>query len=107
MKFVVAATIPLGTLCLRASAAMTANERPNILFIYLDDLGYGDISCYNPESKIQTPNFDRVAAMGVRFTNAYVQSPICGASRMSYYTGRYVRSHGSTWNNFPLRVLSE
>lgn len=42
--------------------------------------------------------------MGVRFTNAFVQSPICGASRMCFYTGRYVSSHGAAWNGFPLRV---
>jgi arylsulfatase A-like enzyme len=42
--------------------------------------------------------------MGVRFTNTYVQSPICGASRMSFYTGRYASSHGAQWNGFPLRV---
>ncbi|MFT5787127.1 MAG: arylsulfatase A-like enzyme, partial [Ascidiaceihabitans sp.] len=53
---------------------------------------------------LQTPHFDRVAAKGVRFTNAYVQSTICGASRMSFYTGRYVSSHGAAWNGFPLRV---
>jgi len=45
-----------------------------------------------------------VAAKGVRFTNTYVQSPICGASRMSFYTGRYASSHGAQWNGFPLRV---
>jgi arylsulfatase A-like enzyme len=47
---------------------------------------------------------DRLAAMGVRFANTYVQSPVCGASRMSFYTGRYVSSHGAAWNNFPLKV---
>src|SRR5271167_2633123 len=46
----------------------------------------------------------RLAARSVRFTRAYVQSPICGASRMSTYTGRYVQSHGAAWNGFPLRV---
>ncbi|HRF08448.1 MAG TPA: sulfatase-like hydrolase/transferase, partial [Xanthobacteraceae bacterium] len=44
------------------------------------------------------------AARGVRFTRAYVQSPVCGASRMSFYTGRYVDSHGASWNGFPLKV---
>ena len=45
-----------------------------------------------------------MAKRGVRFSNAYVQSPICGPSRMSFYTGRYMRSHGSHWNGWPLRV---
>ena len=45
-----------------------------------------------------------MAQRGVRFSNAYVQSPICGPSRMCFYTGRYMRSHGSHWNGWPLRV---
>ena len=49
-----------------------------------------------------TPNLDRLAALGVRFDNAFVQSGVCGPSRMSYYTGRYVSSHGATWNRVPL-----
>jgi len=53
---------------------------------------------------IRTPNIDALAARGVRFSRTYVQSPICGPSRMSTYTGRYVRSHGSDYNNVPLRV---
>lgn len=53
---------------------------------------------------IRTPNIDKLAKRGVRFDKAYVQSPICGPSRMSFYTGRYVRSHGSTWNDIPLKV---
>jgi len=61
------------------------------------------LSCYGA-SQIETPNMDWLASRGVRFNRAYVQSPICGPSRMSYYTGRYVRSHGSTWNGFPLRL---
>ena len=75
----------------------------NILFIMYDQLRFDYLSCAG-HPHLHTPNFDRVASMGVRFTNAYVQSPICGASRMSFYTGRYVSSHGAQWNGFPLRV---
>ena len=75
----------------------------NILFIMYDQLRFDYLSCAG-HPHLHTPNFDRVASMGVRFTNAYVQSPICGSSRMSFYTGRYPSSHGAQWNNFPLRV---
>ncbi|MEM7752679.1 MAG: sulfatase-like hydrolase/transferase [Pseudomonadota bacterium] len=75
----------------------------NILFIMYDQLRFDYLSCAG-HPHLTTSNFDRVAAMGVRFSNAYVQSPICGASRMSFYTGRYVGSHGASWNGFPLRV---
>ncbi len=68
-----------------------------------DQLRFDYLSCAGHPS-LQTPNFDRVAAKGVRFTNAYVQSPVCGGSRMSFYTGRYASSHGAHWNGFPLRV---
>jgi arylsulfatase A-like enzyme len=75
----------------------------NILFIMYDQLRFDYLSCAG-HPHLHTPNFDRVAAMGVRFTNAYVQSPICGGSRMCFYTGRYASSHGAQWNGFPLRV---
>ena len=75
----------------------------NILFIMYDQLRFDYLSCAG-HPHLHTPNFDRVAAMGVRFTNAYVQSPVCGGSRMCYYTGRYASSHGAQWNGFPLRV---
>lgn len=68
-----------------------------------DQLRFDYLSCAG-HPHLHTPNFDRVAAQGMRFTNAYVQSPICGASRMSTYTGRYTSSHGAQWNGFPLRV---
>lgn len=75
----------------------------NILFIMYDQLRFDYLSCAG-HPHLHTPHFDRVAGMGVRFTNAYVQSPICGASRMCFYTGRYASSHGAQWNGFPLRV---
>lgn len=68
-----------------------------------DQLRFDYLSCAG-HPHLQTPNFDRIAARGVRFDRAYVQSPICGPSRMSFYTGRYVSSHGAQWNGYPLRV---
>lgn len=75
----------------------------NILFIMYDQLRYDYLS-YAGHKTLQTPNFDRLAAKGLNFTNTYVQSPVCGASRMSTYTGRYVSSHGAAWNKYPIRV---
>ncbi len=75
----------------------------NILFIMFDQLRFDYLSCTGHPS-LETPHIDRLASMGVRFDRTYVQSPICGASRMSFYTGRYVHSHGVAWNNFPLKV---
>ena len=78
-------------------------DTPNVLWIMADQLRFDYLSCYG-HPHLHTPHIDALAARGVRFTNAYVQSPVCGPSRMSAYTGRYVRSHGSTWNGMPLRI---
>ena len=75
----------------------------NILFIMCDQLRWDYLSCYG-HPRLATPHIDALAAKGVRFTRAYVQSPVCGASRMSFYTGRYVQSHGASWNGVPLKV---
>jgi arylsulfatase A-like enzyme len=75
----------------------------NILFIMFDQLRFDYLSCAGHKT-LHTPHMDRLASKGVRFSHVYVQSPICGASRMSFYTGRYVQSHGAAWNNFPLKV---
>ena len=79
------------------------NSKPNVLWIMADQLRFDYLSCYG-HPHLHTPHIDALAQRGVRFDNAYVQSPVCGPSRMSAYTGRYVRSHGSTWNGMPLRV---
>lgn len=63
-------------------------SKPNILFIFGDDLGYGDLSCYGA-TKLSTPNIDRLANNGIRFTNAYTTSATCSQSRVSLLTGRY------------------
>lgn len=78
-------------------------EIKNILYIMYDQLRFDYLSCAG-HPHLHTPNFDRVAEKGVRFSRCYVQSPICGASRMSAYTGRYCQSHGAQWNGFPLKV---
>ncbi|WBU59266.1 sulfatase-like hydrolase/transferase [Paracoccus albus] len=75
----------------------------NILFVMFDQLRWDYLSCTGHPT-LKTPHIDAVAAKGVRFTRTYVQSPICGSSRMSFYTGRYVHSHGAHRNNFPLKV---
>ncbi len=63
-------------------------RQPNIVVILTDDLGYGDVGCYNPESKIPTPNLDRLAQAGLRFTDAHAPSTVCTPSRYSLLTGR-------------------
>lgn len=75
----------------------------NVLFIMADQLRHDHMGCAG-HPFLRTPNLDALAARGTRFTNAFVQSGICGPSRMSYYTGRYVSSHGATHNRVPLSV---
>jgi len=75
----------------------------NILFIMCDQLRADYLSCYG-HPHLHTPHIDALAARGLRFTQAYVQSTICGPSRMCTYTGRYMRTHGSTQNGVPLKV---
>lgn len=74
-----------------AVSASVADERlPNIVVIYADDLGYGDVSCYNPRrGKIPTPHIDRLATQGMRFTDAHSSSGVCSPSRYTLLTGRY------------------
>ena len=75
----------------------------NVLFIMVDQLRWDHMGCAG-HPFLKTPNLDALAARGVRFSEAHVQSGICGPSRMSYYTGRYVSSHGATHNRVPLSV---
>ncbi len=78
-------------------------SKPNILFIMADQLRW-DYLAHAGHPHIKTPNIDRLAARGVAFSRAFIQSPVCGGSRMCFYTGRYQITHGATYNNVPLRV---
>lgn len=69
--------------------AQPAKPLPNIVVILADDLGYGDARCYNPESRIETPNIDRLARQGVRFTDAHSPSSVCTPTRYGLMTGTY------------------
>jgi arylsulfatase A-like enzyme len=77
-----------------ASAAVVAEgfeepkETPNVIVILADDLGYGDVGCYNPESRIPTPNLDRMAKQGIKFTDAHSPCTVCTPTRYSLMTGR-------------------
>lgn len=88
-------------------AASTAQPapRPNIILILADDLGYGDLGCYG-QTRIQTPNLDRMAAEGIRFTSAYAGSTVCAPSRCSLMTGLHTghaRTRGNRSPDLPLR----
>jgi len=69
-------------------AQAPAGRLPNIVLILADDLGYGDVGCYNPESKVPTPHLDKLAAEGMRFTDAHSAATVCTPSRYSLLTGR-------------------
>ena len=75
----------------------------NILFVMADQLRWDHLSCYG-HPHLRTPAMDAIAHKGVRFDRAYVNATVCGPSRMCFYTGRSMTSHGSTWNRVPLRV---
>ena len=64
------------------------NRLPNIIFVLADDLGYGDVGCYNDQSKVPTPNLDRLASEGICFTDAHAPATVCTPSRYSVLTGR-------------------
>lgn len=79
-------SVPLA--CTAIQPIMAENSQPNIILILTDDLGYGDLSTYNPGSKIPTTNLDRMASEGVCFTDAHSSSAVSTPSRYSLLTGR-------------------
>lgn len=84
------------------------NEKPNIIYIMCDDMGYGDLGCYG-QKYIQTPNIDRMANEGMLFTQAYAGSPVSAPSRASFMTGQHsghceVRGNKEYWTNVPMML---
>ncbi len=76
------------------------SQKPNVVIILTDDMGYGDIYCYN-KNQVKTPNIDRLAMEGVRFTDFYVPTPYCAPSRATLLTGRFPLRHGMVQNPAP------
>lgn len=91
-----AVTAALAT-CRNAPSVLRVTGKPNILLIFVDDLGYNDVS-YNGAEHINTPNIDRLADTGVTFAQGYVNHPFCGPSRAGLMTGRYPSRFGMEWN---------
>lgn len=90
------ALLVLGALPIIAGAA----QRPNLVFIMADDVGWGDFQCYNPQGKIPTPHIDRLARQGMRFTDAHTPAALCAPTRYTVATGNYTwrgRAAGGTW----------
>ena len=80
-----------------AGVSASAEQRPNVIFIVVDDLGYGELGCYGGK-EIPTPHIDSLAAGGARFTSGYVTAPFCAASRAALMTGRYQTRFGFEFN---------
>ncbi len=101
-----------GGLLLAATAASAEKvQKPNIIYIMCDDMGYGDLGCYG-QKYINTPNLDRMAQEGMRFTQAYCGSPVSAPSRASFMTGQHtghteVRGNKEYWRNAPIVMYGE
>jgi len=80
--------------CYSLAARAAASDRPNVVVIVSDDHGYADLSCYDHPKEISTPNIDRIARSGVRFTQGYVSAYVCAPTRAALMTGRYQQRFG-------------
>ena len=97
--------IAFGTLVLFCLSSRTtvAAEWPHVLVILVDDMGYGDLRCFNEASKIPTPQIDQLARQGMRFTDAHASGPLCHLSRYGLMTGRYpFRTDCGAWRRRPV-----
>ena len=103
ITFIIALLLPFGAVSKAADA-----PPPNIVILYADDMGYGDLGCQNPQSKIPTPHLDRLAREGTRFTDAHSSSGVCTPSRYALLHGRYHwrKFHGIV-NSFDQPILDD
>ena len=92
-----AASFGLSSSFLATTRINKQSQRPNVILILTDDQGYGDLGCYGA-TKIPTPNMDRVAAEGMRFTDFYAGSTVCAPSRAGLLTGKYQQRFGFECN---------
>lgn len=99
-KIVVATGVLSSLNCVPGECTAKPNKTPNVVIILTDDMGYGEISCYNP-NQVKTANIDALASKGVRFTNFYVPTPYSAPSRASLLTGRFPLRHGMVENPAP------
>ena len=88
MKTLHLTLLTLGLLIGCLSQADAAPAKPNVVFVLIDDMGWGDFSCFGNQDA-QTPNADRLASEGIRFSQFYVNSPICSPSRCAFMTGQF------------------
>ncbi|MFV0377649.1 MAG: sulfatase [Mangrovibacterium sp.] len=88
----IATLLIVGTTLTGVCTPKVQSPKPNVVIILIDDMGYGDLSCYG-DTAVKTPNIDALAQKGVRFTNFYVNSPICSPSRVALNTGTYPMRH--------------
>ena len=105
---IAAALLLIGSLLVTVAPASAAERLPNIIFLMADDMGSGDLGCYNADSKIPTPHMDRLAAAGRRFTDAHSPSAVCTPTRYGVLTGRYAwrtrMTRGVLNGNSPLLI---
>src|SRR5690348_8581814 len=85
----------IATSAILPAVASARTEKPNFVFILADDLGWKDLACYGSRF-YETPNLDRLAKQGMRFTNAYAAAPLCSPTRASIMTGKYPARLGMT-----------
>src|SRR5690606_13606862 len=84
---------PFIALCAVAHAGAAEADKPNIVLIMADDLGYADLGCYGNQ-EVKTPHLDRLAAEGLRFTDFHSNAPVCSPTRAALLTGRYQQRTG-------------